>query len=223
MKGDFSRDTFLHLNHDARVLHQQGRVQLDADVNEQTSILLHLLRRFGADLIGAHGGPRSGLGFEVIHKALGAIDPPDLALKNALEQALATSLVIAPGHYYIDGLLIENEEFFLLNKDNRAVPIEASGQVVGSLQSQPNHRVKSDEEGNHLENIINAREPEKCIIYLDAWEHHVTHLENDHIREVALGGPDTATRAQVVWQVRVEAAGNFAPDEPAGEPKNFSP
>src|SRR6185295_764281 len=30
-----------------------------------------------------------------------------------------------------------------------------------------------------------------------------TYLVDDGIREVALGGPDTATRAQVVWQVRV--------------------
>src|SRR5207247_837956 len=39
--------------------------------------------------------------------------------------------------------------------------------------------------------------------YLDVWQRHLTALDDPLIREVALGGPDTTTRAQVVWQVRV--------------------
>ena len=51
-----------------------------------------------------------------------------------------------------------------------------------------------DKEGNYL-------------AYLDVWERHVTAYEDEDeerigIREVALRGPDTATRAQVVWQVK---------------------
>ena len=38
MKGDFSRNTFHQQHHFARVLMQQGRVLIDADWNEQTSI-----------------------------------------------------------------------------------------------------------------------------------------------------------------------------------------
>ena len=60
MKGDFSRDTFDPLNNFSRVLLQQGRVQLDADFNEQAAILLHMLRRLTADLFGPYaivGGP----------------------------------------------------------------------------------------------------------------------------------------------------------------------
>jgi hypothetical protein len=44
MKGDFSRDSFDPVKHFSRVLQQQGRVQLDADWNEQAAILLHYLR-----------------------------------------------------------------------------------------------------------------------------------------------------------------------------------
>jgi hypothetical protein len=40
-------------------------------------------------------------------------------------------------------------------------------------------------------------------VYLDVWERHVTALEEPEIREVALGGPDTATRSEVVWQVKL--------------------
>ena len=54
MKGDFSRNTFDPRKHFTRVLMQQGRVQLDADWNEQAAILLHYVRTLAADLIGPH-------------------------------------------------------------------------------------------------------------------------------------------------------------------------
>ena len=65
MKADLTRDTFHPLKHYRRVLTQQGRVQLDADANEQTAILLRYLRTLAADLIGPAGGPESNLGFGI--------------------------------------------------------------------------------------------------------------------------------------------------------------
>ena len=44
---------------------------------------------------------------------------------------------------------------------------------------------------------------EKYVVYLDIWERHLNALQADGIREVALGGPDTATRSQVVCQVKI--------------------
>ena len=41
------------------------------------------------------------------------------------------------------------------------------------------------------------------LIYIDVWQREVTVLEDASIREIALGGPDTTTRLQSVWQVRV--------------------
>lgn len=52
------------------------------------------------------------------------------------------------------------------------------------------------------------------LVYLRAWQRHVSALEDPRIREVALGGPDTATRAQQVAQVRtlaLAAPANNAP------------
>jgi hypothetical protein len=40
------------------------------------------------------------------------------------------------------------------------------------------------------------------LAYLDVWERHITSVEDPRIREVALGGPDTSARAQVVWRVQ---------------------
>ncbi len=44
-----------------------------------------------------------------------------------------------------------------------------------------------------------------AIAYLDVWEREITYIENDALLEKALGGPDTATRKQVVWQVKIQA------------------
>ncbi len=44
--------------------------------------------------------------------------------------------------------------------------------------------------------------PGAWLIYLDAWQRHVSMLDAPAIREVALGGPDTATRARTIAQVR---------------------
>jgi hypothetical protein len=48
----------------------------------------------------------------------------------------------------------------------------------------------------------------EAIVYLDVWEREVTYIEDPEILEKALGGPDTTTRTQTVWQVKVEGADN---------------
>jgi photosystem II stability/assembly factor-like uncharacterized protein len=40
------------------------------------------------------------------------------------------------------------------------------------------------------------------LLYLNAWQRHISALQAPAIREIALGGPDTATRARAVGQVR---------------------
>ena len=56
MKGDFTRFTFQPQKHYSSVLMQQGRLQLDADWNEQMSILNHLNQLQARDLIGSAAG-----------------------------------------------------------------------------------------------------------------------------------------------------------------------
>ena len=41
------------------------------------------------------------------------------------------------------------------------------------------------------------------LIYLDVWQREVTILEDPQSAKSPLGGPDTTTRLQSVWQVRV--------------------
>ncbi|MCI5144451.1 MAG: hypothetical protein D3923_02745 [Candidatus Electrothrix sp. AR3] len=166
-RGDFTRDTFDPMRNFSRVLMQQGRVQVDADWNEQVSILLHYMRQLGRDLMGPHGAPKGddgepGTGFEIT------------------ADGEKSDFSITSGNYYIDGICCEigDEQEF-------------------SYRNQPNYPITGTEklsDGTHL-------------VYLDVWERHLTYVEDDYMREKALGGADTATRAQIVWQVKL-----FSPD-----------
>jgi hypothetical protein len=42
-----------------------------------------------------------------------------------------------------------------------------------------------------------------ALVYIEVWQRLITYLEDDDIREVALGGPDTATRVKTIAQVKV--------------------
>ena len=60
MAGDISRSSFNPLKHFSGVRMQQGRVQLDADWNEQVDIATYFTRAATADLIGPSGAPAAG-------------------------------------------------------------------------------------------------------------------------------------------------------------------
>ena len=173
MKGDFTRNTFNPLKHFTRVLMQQGRVQLDADWNEQTAILLHYLQTLAADLIGQHGGPDDG--FKIIQR----MD------KN--NKPVEYDFSIQAGHYYVRGLLCENEK--------------ATGYT-----EQDDYPLPDEEKIDSMKRIDDPKR--LYLVYLDVWERHITYLEDGriedpNIREVALGVPDTATRARLVRQVKI--------------------
>ncbi len=54
-----------------------------------------------------------------------------------------------------------------------------------------------------IQPIIDVEPPETYLAYLDAWDRHITAVEDDDIREKALGGPDTATRVKTEWRVKL--------------------
>jgi hypothetical protein len=159
MKGDFSRKTFDRDRRFSRVLMQQGRVLLDADWNEQTSILLHYIRSAVADF----GGPVAAIGdaFTISWIVDDAGNRTD------------DDFTIAPGHLYVDGILCEHDRpITYATQDD--MPLDDVAPFSGTM-----------------------------LVYVDVWERHLTHLQHPAIREVALGGPDTTSRARVIWQVKV--------------------
>lgn len=104
-------------------------------------------------------------------------------------------LRITKGRYYVDGILCENESDLLVKKTGGQTPTPG----IASAFYPP--------DGLHL-------------VYLDVWERHVTSLEDSKIREIALGGPDTATRAQVVWEVKI--AKDVAPSGSSPDCESFA-
>lgn len=72
MKGDFSRLTFDPCKHYSSVRMQQGRVQLDADWNEQQDITAYRIETEIKDFLGQSGAPEAAAGFAIT--AGGALD-----------------------------------------------------------------------------------------------------------------------------------------------------
>jgi len=106
MKADFSRNTFDPHKHYSAVLQQQGRVQVDADWNEQQLIHAHRSERVGIDVIGPSGAPQANPGFGLGFTADGS------------------DLTITSGRYYVDGIPCEIEPgqslVFSSTGDNKA-------------------------------------------------------------------------------------------------------
>ena len=197
MKGDFSRDSFDPDKRYGGVLFQQGRVQLDADHNENVAIHRQLLRSIVRDLIGPHGGPDGCLGFECITSE-GAYwswrdgQSTDRAssssdLSNGLDWQ--RDFLLTPGRYYVGGVLLENLAIarYSDHADAGARGLPSDG-------------------------------PDAVVVWLEAYEHVVTALENPGLLEPALAGADTSVRVKVDWQIRLDRipiAETFEPDRRA--------
>jgi hypothetical protein len=166
MKGDFTRNTFNPKKHYRGVLMQQGRVQLDADWNENLDILLNRIETETIDVIGVCGVPIHDAGFGILTTMTPALTAGDFGLSK--------------GRAYVDGILVENDTDVAFSQQPYVLP-------------KPGPKITAS--GVYL-------------LYLDVWQRHITALDDKEIREVALGGPDTATRVQTIWQARVSRLGN---------------
>jgi hypothetical protein len=240
MTADLSRVTFDPAKRFSGVVYQQGRVILDADLNEEHEIESYLAEATASDVIGPSGAPKAsaGGGFHISVTSDGA------------------NLVISPGRFYVDGILCELTP--------TEVPIEAAdaqtmtvaiwhldghdldvgqwveillpGQTSGEVQRvstvEPTTRTLTLSDklttgtpgpGSRLRRVTTydtqpdsfalladvtaASGAGRYRVYLDVWERVITQIEDDSVRESALGGADTAARTKIVWQVRAELAG----------------
>ena len=176
MPGDYSRITFKRENFYSGVLKQQGRVELDADDNEQLAIQHYRDETEAIDVIGQAGVPKKNDGFK-IGIAPGGHD-----------------LTIANGRFYLEGLLCELDQ----NSTYATQPYLPNPPFGPTSSPPPSPPTLQLPTGTYL-------------VYLDAWQREITALDNDAIREVALGGPDTAARLQNIWQVRLLEVGATSP------------
>ncbi|GAA2664152.1 DUF6519 domain-containing protein [Streptomyces lunalinharesii] len=196
MHADLSRITYRPERHYSAVVAQQGRVQLDADANEQAAIQLFQARTLAADLIGPHGGPQGATGFKIDLRG----GPHEL-----------DDLVIGGGRYYVDGILCD------ATRPRPGTPVPAAGHKEGEEPAAPGAADAPAEPAagtwTYWDQPDAFRDPERpgdrlpsqfpYLVYLKVWERLVTAAEDPALREVALGAalPDTAARTKVVWQV----------------------
>lgn len=165
MKGDFSRFTFDPSKHYSSTRMQQGRVQVDADWNEQMDIFNYRVQTETNDFIGGSGTPHA--------------NPTSFKISRNDNN----NLMIGAGHYYVNGLLCEN---------NSEIPF--------TQQLDYPDAALPTKSGYYL-------------AYLDVWQWQVTAIEDPRIREVALGGADTTTRVRNLAQVKLFYAGKTAPSD----------
>ena len=88
MKADITRDSLVPAAHRRTVRHQQGRVPMDADMNEAQDLIINRVETEAHDVIGQSGGPKTGAGFGVTVNGDGQIE-------------------LSAGRYYVDGILCE--------------------------------------------------------------------------------------------------------------------
>jgi hypothetical protein len=180
MRADFSRLSAERpesaARHYAGVLHQQGRVWLDSDWNEDVLTRLRRLEQETRDLVGPCGAPDPGTAFEILPNLDPNSQPDDFLIAGGRGPL---------GHYYVDGILAQLDQTasYLRQPDlpnaPRALPAAPASPLEG---------------GDRV-----------ALVYLEVWRRLITELEDESIHEVALGGPDTATRIKVVAQVKIAA------------------
>ena len=174
MGGDYTRWTFDPEKDYSELFKQQGRVDLDADWNEFVEMIYRRWRAETVDIIGRAVVPDS---------------TPDAFYIAPTGTGMFT---IGVGRMYVDGLLAECHGLKPLVFD----PIlgELDGTLPIPFNAQPYYPNP---------NPMPSAGPAVDLAYLDVWQREVIALQDPNIREKALGGPDTTTRMQTVWQVKI--------------------
>ena len=256
MTGDFSRNSQDPTKSYTGVLMQQGRVQVDADWNEQLALAQYRTNTETSDVIGASGTPMGQNGFGLsltptkddffIHPGryyvgglLCEINPEWIAVSIAAYSPSRLSKSLFPGgaslaSSWLDGRPIEVDDWFEIKTDSGSDTVYAQLTEIGwngvlrldppltALENKGALRLRRaltyltqpfypspDQNPGVTSPPSNAPgsglslESGDYIVYLEAWQRSVNALEDPHIREVALDGPDTAERLQTVWQVRI--------------------
>ncbi len=100
--------------------------------------------------------------------------PKDNAGMGVTPTPDGNDLQLSAGHIYINGQLAQVGE----------------GVTYGAQPHLPNPPA------------INPAHDRRDLVYVDMWQRHVTAVEQPDLLEKALGGADTTTRLQTIWQVR---------------------
>lgn len=196
MSGDYSRDGFDALRDYAGLFLQQGRAVLDSDWNELVRIFERRIRTGTVDTIGRAVVPReTPRGFEI--------------------RPAGDGLEIGEGHFYLDGVLYQNHgrADFGGDRPERPAPVFDRARIGATGAEGVLDEMIAPEAGDYLPYDEQPwwptpdplPGPGRHLVYLVGWQREVTPTEAPELLEPALGGLDTTTRWQSVWQVRLLA------------------
>src|SRR5208283_412539 len=104
-------------------------------------------------------------------------------LSPSADPSALDNFQVSAGHGYVDGHLCQ---------------IEANTGYLNQPDYPDSPRIPVPTDGTTL----------TALVYLEVWQRLITYLEDDTIREVALGGPDTSVRIKTVTQVKVAVVPN---------------
>src|ERR1039458_487061 len=158
MGSDRARISFDPSRDYRAVVAQQGRVTLEADINEETAIAGEALRLETIDVVGPAGTPEQ-TGYQVSYDA-------------------KLGLVVAPGNMYAGG--------WRLTRDN-AVPLDDQPDWLDMLPAIYRSGDAANEEARS-----------RSLVALLVSEQSISATEDQALREVALGGPDTSARTRLM-------------------------
>jgi Family of unknown function (DUF6519) len=179
--GDHSRYTFRPENDFTGVFEQQGRVRLDANLNELVDLLDRRLRTTAFDTFSGAVTPKTTPnGFEI--------------------KASGSELTIGAGRSYVDGIQVDNHGY--VDQTNPAI-------FDGAIEEKRGIAPRPYSAQPYLPSPPPLPTTGTHVVYLDVWHRHRSWAEDPSLLDPALYGLDTATRRQVVWQVKVHS-----PDTP---------
>jgi hypothetical protein len=175
---------------------QQGRVILDRDINALQSMLGTELRRETLDIVGLCGTPDDGFAISLPTLA-SPVSPPRPVSAAPSRRFLPGSF---PPHFVLTSPPPPDPFDFLIRPGTmylggvRAVlPQPSAGATPISYDHQPDWLSPSPPMPDP---------PQIEFIYLDVAEHEVSAVEDDDLRDVALGGPDTTQRILLMQRVK---------------------
>lgn len=156
------------------VIMQQGRVTLEADFNEELTIAGEELRKETLDIVGSSGTPDNG------YLVTPLSTPP-------------FDISVGPGSMYVGGLRVVTPP-----------PVPVSGKKSplgpGIQYSQQTEWLDHSDDPDWVD--INSQKPPTTeFVYLFLREQEVSAVEDSDLKDVALGGPDTAQRTRLIQHI----------------------
>jgi hypothetical protein len=243
MGSDRARVTFDERRKYRRVVAQQGRAIVDADLNEAQEIITEEMRREALDVVGPSGTPDNGYQVVVPATLLGPSLPVTLVTGNTLTavnhnlsggQGIVFTLgsggvLPAPlttgTTYYV--IWVDHNDFQVSTTPSPSVitltstgtlpfnvvqlPLPYDIQIsqgtlyVGGMRVTLQAPILYSNQPDWPPNLPNSpsmpSSPTAEIVYLQLIEQEVSAWEDAPLREVALGGPDTAQRTRLLQHI----------------------